>query len=157
MPLEQLLTLVIAVYGAGLSTVLAVRELMKDRRRLLIILEYVVLYERAQLTIVNVGYRPATINGIGMWVFNEQNERNMPERVPRNSLFASELDNDDLLPVTINDGEHVTLTLSDALSGILRDNNMKAKITVYDVEGREHKRFRTRLHNPKWGSYDTSQ
>ena len=104
---EQIVTLIVAVYGALVSTVLAIRELRKDKRRILIILEYVVLVEQAHLTITNVGHRSTTITGIEMWSYSDQGGRSVPERVPRNALFAS----DAPLPTTLNDGEHVTIRL----------------------------------------------
>src|SRR5215218_8545911 len=155
MSLLQTGTFIIAIYGAVISTILAIREIRKDRKRILTILEYVEFLGRAQVTITNIGHRPITITEVGMSTLSElEGGGDWWESVPRNVLFDPEIYVDGIpLPVTLNDGDHVTLPLNDALSGILSANQMKARITVSDVQGNEYREFKTRLHNPKWGYY----
>src|SRR5215208_5849039 len=155
---EVVLTLAIAVYGAGLSTWLAVREIRKDRRRILVVLEYASFFERAQIIITNVGHRPITITAIAMSVWEEQTDRPavlMP--VPQNALLATEFQNElgrlVPFPVTINDGDHVTLPLSSYVGERLTAHRMRASLTVFDIEGNEYREYTARHYNPKWGGY----
>lgn len=148
----QILTLALAVYGAIVSTILGVREIRNGRRRILVILEYVAFYERAQVKITNTGYRPINITEIGVQIYFEQEGKGFWDQVPRNSLFGPAVEAEPF-PTTIDDGEHLTLPLSDVVGSQLLENGMRAKVTVYDVEGNEYREFKTRLHNPKWGSY----
>lgn len=141
---SDMVTLILAGYGAVVSTILGIRELQRDRRRISVILEYVVWCERAQITITNVGHRPITVTEIGMEVEGE--------RVPRNALFAPEVEREPL-PVTLGDGEYITLPLSGVIGEIFRKTGMPARVSVYDVEGNVYKRFRTRVYDPKWGHY----
>lgn len=69
MTVEQIITLVVAIYGALLSTMLVIREVRKDRRKLFIVLEHVALYERVQIIITNIGHRPVTITEIEVRTF----------------------------------------------------------------------------------------
>ena len=150
MAAERIISLAIAVYGASLATILAVRQLRAERRRITVILEYVAFYERAQLVIANPGHRPITISEVGMAIWLQ----NQWIAVQRNSLFAAEGEQGSL-PVTLGDGEHITLPLSEVVSTELLDNHMRARVSVYDIEGRVFSKFRTRHYNPKWGSYST--
>lgn len=152
MSISDLITIIVALYGAVLSTILGLRELRRERRRISIILEHVAWYERAQITIINTGHRPITVTEIGMSVYFEQGGRGGYDRVPRNALFGHELEVEPF-PVTIRDGESITLPLSPLVSEALLGSRMKAEVTVYDVEGNEYKEFRTRMYDPKWGAY----
>ena len=57
MDISDWLTLIIAVYGAVISSILGFRELNNEKRRLKIFIEYAAFYETPQMTIVNVGHR----------------------------------------------------------------------------------------------------
>ncbi|CAN5701288.1 hypothetical protein BH24ACT22_BH24ACT22_09290 [soil metagenome] len=152
MSLEDILILIVAVYGAGLSTLLAVREIRKGNRRVRIFLEYIVLYESARIVITNVGYRSISITGLEMQMHTMQEDDKF-EQVPSNSLFSDQVSKDELLPRTISDGEHIVLPLSDPVSRLLSENGMRAIIKIHDAEGREYRKYETRWHNPKWGYF----
>jgi len=148
---EQVKTF-LAVYGAITSTVLLIREILKERRRITIILEYVAWYERVQIVIVNSGHRPITISEISMRILSSNGEDNFGEPIPKNALF--DLDKiEKPLPKIIKDGESIILPLSQTISEHLLENNFNVKIFVYDAEGHEFMNFKKRLNNPKWGQY----
>jgi hypothetical protein len=149
MSTEQILTLTLAIYGAVVSTILAYREIQKGRRRILIRLDYAYFLEIAEITITNVGYRPIAITGVGMHPEGS-------DMVPSNALLSTRHSESQPLPVTINDGENVTLPLSDAVSNILLENNMKADIVVHDAEGRTYRKHKTGKRNPKWVNFGNS-
>jgi hypothetical protein len=151
---KDLLTLILATYGAVVSTVLGIRAIQRDRRRVKLILEYVLFYERAQIIIINVGHRPLTISEIGMQIKLKQNGNDYWDSVPRNSLFARRPDDaGDPLPAVLDDGQHLSIPLSDSVSNNLYENNMEARVVVYDVEGNAYEKFTTRLHHTKWGLF----
>jgi hypothetical protein len=152
MTTEQIVTLVIALYGAILATALGVREFRAEKRRISVILEYIAFYERAQLIVANVGHRPITISEIGMEIWRQGSGPGYWDTVPRGYLFASDTEPEHL-PVTLGDGEHATLPLSEVVSRYLVENRMRAKVCVYDVEGKAYRRFTRRVYNPKWGVY----
>jgi len=56
----------------------------------------------------------------------------------------------------LNDGEHVTLPLSDMVSNKLVDNGLKANISVHDAEGRTYNKYTIGSRNPKWGYFGSS-
>jgi hypothetical protein len=146
----DILTLIIAIYGAGIASILGYRELRREKRRINIILEYVSWIEQTQLTIVNIGYRPITIADISADIGIKQNGEIIWDRVPRNTLFNTRI-RQDAFPVTLSDGEHITLPLI-----LFGDEHLKenlAKISVYDIEGNVYKDFKTREYDPKWGYY----
>jgi hypothetical protein len=66
METKDWITIFIAVWGAGLSTYLGIRELIKERRQIKLILEYITFREIVQLIVVNSGHRPVTITEIAI-------------------------------------------------------------------------------------------
>ena len=149
---NDVLTLILAAYGAIVSTILGIRELQRDKRRITVILEYMAFYEHAQITITNVGQRPITITEVGMETGTKKNGKTYWESVPRNALFTLAVE-EQPLPVTLGDGEHIALPLSDVISRIFLEDKTLMKASVYDVEGNVYKKLRTRLYDPKWGHY----
>lgn len=138
-------SLIIGGYPAAVSTILGMRELQRDRRRIGVILEYDPWYGRLQVTITNVGHRPITITEVGFDLAGDP--------VPRNALFAPEVKGEPL-PITLADAEPVTLPLSEVLADKFReDHGMHWRIAVYDVEGNVYKKFKIREHDRKWGYY----
>lgn len=149
---ETVLTGLVAIYGAGLSTYLGIRELRKEKRNLLIILEHIFFYERVYLRLVNSGVRPITIVSISMVVYEAEDGINPPhwEEVPGNSLVDTRSeDGSDLLPAHLKDGEQVVIPLLGVVSDILMRNNLIAKILVKDAEGHEYTKFQVSRINPK--------
>src|SRR5215211_4322317 len=139
----QVLTLIIAGYGALLSTFLALRQWWQGRKRIRIRLNYVAFLELAEITITNIGYRPITITGIELHPEGS-------DMVPSNSLLSTRAEPTQPLPATISDGEHIMLPLSDVVTDILNRNGMKTSIRVHDAEGRTYSKYKTGRRNPKW-------
>jgi hypothetical protein len=71
MDTNDVIALILAIYGSLLATVLGVREFLKERRHIKVILEYIYFYEKVQMIITNTGRRPITITGIGMETYLE--------------------------------------------------------------------------------------
>lgn len=140
----QVLTLIIAGYGALLSTFLALRQWWQGRKRIRIRLNYVAFLELAEITITNVGYRPITITGIHVHPEGS-------DMVPSNSLLSTRVPPTQPLPAKLADGDHFTLPLSEAVSRVPLKNGMKAYIGVQDAEGRTYSKYKTGIRNPKWG------
>jgi len=153
MELNDWITLLVAIYGAGLSTALAIKELGILRRRIKIILEYIAFEERARVRVVNVGHRPITIREIGISVYFVDGETKHWEDIPLDGKF-SHFQDEDKLPKTIEDGEEIVINLSEVIGMTLLSNNMKAKINIYDVEGHRYKRLERLVYDPKWGRYE---
>ena len=146
----DVVTTIVAVYGAVVSTILGIRELQKERRRILIVLEHLTWRERAQITIVNAGYRPVTIADIsarvyyGWWKW---------EPIPSCCLFGEKDEGSKKFPVTIKDGESVSFLLSSSLSDTILSGQGKLQVTVYDVAGNKYKKLQVKEHDLKWGRY----
>jgi len=152
MSINDILILIIALYGAVIATILGIREIQGEKRRISVVLEYVAFYECTQITIINIGHRPITITEIGMAENVNPNGKEYWQPVPRNAIFESL---NEPFPATLTDGEHITLLLSNAVGpSFFMDNGRLAKVFVYDVEGNVYTKFKTRIYNPKWGIYD---
>jgi len=144
--------LIIAIYGAILSTALLIYEILKERKKLSIILEHVAWYEKVQIIITNSGHRPITLTGMSMATLIGEGDEAHWETVPQNSLFDYE-ENSDPFPVTIKDGESISLQLGLVITGYLLSNQMNAKLAIYDSEGKAYSDFETRTFDAKWGAY----
>ena len=145
--------LIIALYGAILSSALLIHEVRKERRKLSIILEHVFWVERVQVILTNSGHRPVTITGMTMETMIGEGNNSHWERVPQNSLFDTE-QGIEPFPVIIKDGEAISLPLSSVLTGYLLENRLTAKLIIYDSEGRAYSEFKKRTNDAKWGGYD---
>jgi hypothetical protein len=139
MDIVDVFALVVSVYAAVVSSILGVRELKRDRRRISVMLELVPFYETAQVTIVNIGHRQVTLTDMAIG------------DCPRNCLLAEVVE--EPFPVTLDDGEHITLPLSEVLSEMVASNPRGVRLHVYDAEGHEYTKFSVWEHNPKWGTY----
>ncbi len=143
------LTIIIAAYGAIVSTILGIRELRKERRQISVILEYVDVMEKVQVTIVNSGYRPITITGISMALPMAGPSL---EKVPSGILFSDELDKWPF-PVTLTDGQHISLLLSDDLTDSIVRAKMDIKLKVFDAEGNIYSKYKIMRYDTKGGGY----
>jgi len=148
----DLLSLLIAVYGAIVASILAARELLRERRKVKIFLDHVAWYERAQLSVTNVGHRPITLVGIALAIAVGDEASPYFEEVRRGDIFALDLPKDPL-PFTLADGEQIALPLSQPVSDQLIANRMRARLTLFDAEGRKYEDFAARILDAKWGGY----
>ena len=144
MDLNDSLTLLIAGYAALVSTILAGRELVKGRRRLKIILEYIDFREYYILTIVNVGYRTISINGYRIEYYDGADE--CYEAAPAIALKEGER----TFPVTIRDGENLSITIDGVVRDRVYNSPKRVRLQVYDAEGNVYRRYKSKNTNPKW-------
>jgi hypothetical protein len=136
----EYLTLALAIWGAGLSTIIGLFEIRKQDRRLVI---GNMVARRAQenvtFRVTNVSLRPITIvlvdidrlmvvQGKKYWV--GINEIMDPSEIAEASL-----------PLTLSDGEPFTFNLG-GIRDILVDDEkvLKVRVTISDVEGRTYKK-----------------
>jgi len=141
----------IALYGAIVATVLGIIEICKGRKRLSIILEHIAFYETVQIIITNTSNRPITISSLSMETLIGEGEKAHWEIVPQNAIFDRSEGN--TIPLMIKLGESISLPLGHVLSNYLLENNLSAKLTLYDSEGKKYTKFKARTFNAKWGDY----
>jgi len=157
MPADQRLALTLALYGAILSSLLAIvqivrwiQDVRKERRQVSVFLEYVAWYEHAQIVIANSGHRPVTISEIGVAIPHKMEDgKILWEDVPRNSLLREA---EEPFPTTLKDGDALVVPLSDVVSGYVYPS-MRVQVSVFDSEGNRYSRYKARLYDPKWGTY----
>jgi len=140
MDFEKIFTLGLALYGAVLSTLLGIRELTKERRQVLIFLEYSEFRDGYSIIITNVGHRPITLLGVFMDCGGEW--------VPQNAIIESD---NDPFPATLTDGQHLTLPLYEGVSAAIAQVKEDIKIVVYDTENRKYTKFKKLSYNEKIG------
>lgn len=134
------------MWGGLLATSIFVRDLIRSRRRIVIILEHVAYYGTVNLNIVNIGQRPITITDLSISTCGG--------RAPRANAFAP--DSSAALPCTLSDGQHLAMKLSEPLSQALLECGLRAELAVYDAEGRAYRRFTRRIHNARFGGSDSA-
>jgi hypothetical protein len=152
MTIKDWITAILALYGAALSSYLAYREIMKERRQIKMTLQYVEFREIAQLIIVNSGHRPITITEIAAAVSRKDSDgKEYPEGVPSNALFNTVTPE---IPKLLNDGQTVIYELGPVLSGLVMESfikDVKVFISLFDAEGNVYHKYERRLGNAKWG------
>lgn len=150
MDTKDIITLIIAIWGAILSTFLAVRELLKEKRSITIILSFVCWLEQYKITIINNGRRPVTISEIGIEIGSKTKGSIL---IPSSILFDQvQGGSSPTLPLVLTDGESVEFFLSHFFDEQLRTNkDFQPYIFVYDAEGNVYKKFKYSEHNPRYG------
>jgi len=143
----------IALYGALLSTWLFIHKIIKDRKKLSIILEHIAWYEQVQIVITNSGHRPITLTALAMKTVIGEGDDSHWEPVPNNALFDI-INGDNPFPIFIKDGEAVSLPLGSVLSEALLQNGLQARLVLFDSQGKEYSSFSSRTYNAKWGGYE---
>lgn len=63
---KDIITIILALYGATLSSILAIQETKKEKRSIQLFLDSYEFKACYKLVIVNIGYRPVTILGCGI-------------------------------------------------------------------------------------------
>lgn len=134
---SEIVTLLLAFYGALLSTVLAVRELTKDRRQVKITCNYALALPPGSnktlsfisITVVNTGHRPIQIKQAGILLSNGSSIIQLENRLGVISL-----------PKKLEDGESLSIMFDeDKIDKEIkkqRSNNIRLKkVFVSDVEG----------------------
>ena len=146
----EIVTLVLAVWGAILSTILGIREISREKRKIKVFLDHIDIVERDQLTVVNIGTRPITITKISCVIETKQDGTTYTEQTP-GDFFHDDYYKSDLkipLPKKLEDGEFVTILLADNIRFMSGLN-----VVVYDSEGNSYKGFTARNYDTKRGLY----
>ena len=144
---------IVAFYGAVVSTILGINELLKTRRKVELFLEYVAGYEKYRLIVVNIGYRPITITSVAIGIYRiEGGKKVFIDGVPANALFSADHEPPSL-PITLKDGEQAVFWLTAQLTETKFREEDNIGVIVFDAEGREFKTYKEREFDAKWGSY----
>lgn len=149
---SDVIVILIAVYGAALSTILGIREFTKDRRHIKVVLEHHLFSNVICLRIVNTGHRPVSISNVSFSckLLVSKNPRKFIESpVPAASVFDSSSSPD--FPLLFNDGQMQTFQLSEVLSEDIINSGWRVRLTVTDGDGNNYHKFEKRIFNEKWG------
>lgn len=145
----NIITLVIAVWGALLSTILAFREAFKDKRKLRMLLEYVTGTNLYRLVITNVGHRPITIEQIA---FAFDVKAPVLSLVRKDLMWSDEEDHlPPQLPLTLDDGELAIFHISRMVSEAIDRPNQILRIKVFDAEGQAYSKYSVGEYDPGYG------
>jgi hypothetical protein len=147
-PLD-ILTLVIAAWGALIATILGVREILKDRRSLKITLESIHWMEAYRILLVNTGKRLITITEINLHILKDKHLG--VGEVPKSAYWATEEGYEPpKLPLTLKDGEMAIFYIAEELGWEISKGG-HLKIKVFDAEGHTYSQYNEGEYDPKYG------
>ncbi len=137
---SEITTLILAVYGALLSTVIAVREFTKDKRRVKVECRYAMAFPPGSdktwnfisISVVNTGHRPIQISHAGI-LLNDGNSFTQLESKAGKIPSPKKLEDGEALEIMF-DVDKIELALKN-------HDNKKAKFTrayVSDAEGNKY-------------------
>jgi hypothetical protein len=152
MSTNELLTLLVAAYGAGLATFLAIREIQKEKKRIRIFLQFTNWAETFTLKIINVGHRPITISSVSLLMKWPKKGIGRHDIVPEGSIFNVS-GGGPKFPITLEDSEQIEMLFSDVVRDILSDENGEPTITVFDNEGRHYSGYEMLVFDAKYNYY----
>ena len=142
MDIEDIAILIIALYGAILSSLLGVQQLKANQRKLFIFFEIAgVVHKSGHLKITNTDYQPITITEIHI-----SPKASYQEEVggPDTSLTISsdvQISAGDKLPVKLNEGESVSFALPKDLLEIIDRETQEVNLIVRDLKGNIYKKY----------------
>lgn len=139
------ISLILAIYGAIVSTILGINQILSYSKRLKIIIQYNAFYENMFLIIANISRRPITIMGL-----SANTSGGGP--VPLNSMFRDDECLGEIFPFTIKPFETRNLKIHEFFSF----DNETLSLTVYDIEGKAYSKFKKQIFNAKWGFVEKS-
>ena len=143
----SLLTIIIALYGAIVSTILGIREINKEKKKIAIFLVYNEWQGGYSITITNIGHRPITLIDLQI---------NIPSMglVPKNALMFDNLAEEVIewpMPVTLTDAEHISIRISSNVSKYIEEEKKKIVIVAYDSEGKSYSEYKKLSYDSKYG------
>ena len=158
MELKDVFTLIIALYGAAIATILGIREIRKEKREVDLyfeIIEKAREVREARIVIVNTGHRPITMSNLGLRLYFS----NKPRKVlwgnkPQRAVVYRFEEVDAHLPVTLKDGEQEIIEIADFKFEDIWQASDYAVIQAYDAEGKLYKSNKVRLFNDPAGIYE---
>ena len=155
-------TLILALYGAGLATYLGIRELQKDKRHIEVYLDHQAWYENFKLTIVNTGHRRVTIVGAGVRIGYKSDKGKPQYEIRPLEAYVYDYDPDNPpkpgeepnripvpFPLILEDGETVSLPLNDVFNSELAEQSIIGIAYARDAEGNIYTNDRQRIYNSK--------
>lgn len=132
----EIITLFVAFYGALLSTIIAIRDFTKDKRRVKVTCRLSLaapssdeMWKFISIDVVNIGHRPIQINAAGILLSDGSHFTQLASKAGKNSFLKK-----------LEDGESVGFMFDiDKIEKALKDpdkQNLKfTKAFVSDVEG----------------------
>ena len=141
---SDIITLFIAIYGALLSTIIAIREATKDKRRVKVVCRYAFAFPPGtnktwkfiSINVVNAGHRPIQINQAGILLSDGNSVTQLESRVGKIPL-----------PKKLEDGEsfEIMFDADKVEQAIKNQENKNVKFTKAFVSDAEGNRYTTRL------------
>lgn len=133
----------IAIYGALLSTILAIREFLKGIRKIKVTCNLLHTinpkinkpWQLIEISIINKGYRPVTITSAGLLLNNNDTFFQLENAIGQKTLSST-------LPKKINDGDVITIyfdysTLQEKLNDFNPPVFLK-RVIATDAEGKRY-------------------
>ena len=144
---SEIFTLIVAVYGAVLSTLLAIREFTKDRRRVKVVCRSAFAFPPGgdetwkfiSIHVVNTGHRPIQISQAGILLSDGNSVTQLESKAGKIPL-----------PKKLEDGEALEIMFdADKIEQALKNHeNKKVKFTKAYVSDAEGNRYSSQL--PKY-------
>jgi len=155
--LFESLKLLLAVWGAGLSTYLAIRQARERKRQVRVFLTYISWVEQVEMAVVNVGHRPVTITEVGVRPLPPADVMDEYAFKPLGLEYSDQLGSDESspLPVVLKDGEQARFIMeSQVMNLIHHGGRMQGYSWVAYARDAEHREYTTTTYGEfdvKWG------
>jgi len=153
MKLIDWIQLIIAGWGAILSSILGVREIFRAKRQVRVYLEHIHWVERLQVIVVNIGHRPVTITSVAARPIPDISKGMSPSEAKPFYPTPLEEDGDIELPVVLKDGESVSYFLPELALNMIYVDGIEIEAYARDAEGKEYTTKRMRKLDAKYDKY----
>ena len=145
MDIATIITLLLALYGAGLSSVVAWHQFISDRRRVSMLVDLPYDDNNGKLTITNTGHRPITITAVDLHVWGRPKPKATKAILASKLLTTGEIDTDigkGNLPVTLGDGQPLGVPIEPHFEQVIFNSQGKLLVRARDSEGNEYTQYK---------------
>jgi hypothetical protein len=138
-------TLIIATWGAVISTVLAILKIIDQKKKIKIYLSFIEFEEAYKITVVNTSLKPFEVIDICLGINWQKKGEYDP--IPSNARFTEVVD----FPLILEAGHSISYYLNpNYFDDLLRGSFLS--IEVFDSEGNSYNKYTKNYHNIKYGS-----
>jgi hypothetical protein len=149
----DIITIILAIYAALLSTVLGVIEILKNTKQLDIVIKTGTHTGKTEIIILNNSVKPIVIIDISCILCLPKDRREGFMPLPKNAIFAN-IEDLAKFPFTLHEGESQIFVLGECITkeyNPFTKERRNLSFTLYDANGKQYSKVQYLTSNDRYG------